>query len=162
MTARGTTHLNIGNDMTQFLSKHAARRLTPPVPYQAGMEAVAVFEYTLNDDYVAANDIIEIGSIPATARLTGATLIGAGFTASTTADVGLMDGDAGEKDTSRDLTTDLLFDGADVVDNEVDATLADCLAIEASNAHRGIGVTLSADETASASKTLTLLIRYTY
>jgi hypothetical protein len=150
--------------MTVHLSKTAQRRLTPPIPYQAGVVAAAIFEYTLKTAYTAATDIIDLGAIPATARAVRATVIGEGFTTGTTADIGIMDGEPGDdRDTDRALTADLLFDGVDVEDNEASATLAQCLAFPVDNtAHRSIGVTLSANEAASTSKKLTLLLEYTY
>jgi hypothetical protein len=149
--------------MKIILSQFAARRLTPPVPYQAGLAAVAVFEQVLKKDYATGTDILEIGSIPGTARIVSATLIGAGFTAGTTATIAAIDGDPGDDgDDSRDFTGPALFTNAAVDDNETPATATKCLSLPVSDAHRGLGVKLSANEAASPGKKLTLLLEYTY
>lgn len=143
-------------------SKAANRRETPPVPMSAGMEAVAIFSYTFKTAFTAATDILELGAIPATAQPTGAIVIGEGLGA-ITADIGIMDGEPGDsRDTTRDLTADLLFDDVNVNDNEEAATQLSCLNIPVSAAHRGLGAKLSGDVAAGAAKKLWLVLRYTY
>lgn len=151
--------------MTMFQTDHAAGKLTPPIPYCAGAEMVAVFEHTFTEDYTAADDIIELGVLPGTAKITGATLIGAGL-GSTTADVGIMEGPVGE-DTDADgnqraLTATLLFAGVTVNNAENDADLGTCLAVTPTPGHRAIGATIAADVAAGAAKKLTVAIRYTF
>lgn len=143
-------------------SKTAKRRDTPPVAYQAGMEAVAIFDYTLKEAFSAANDILEIGTIPAGARITGATILGTAALAATNATVGVMDGEPGAKDDTRELTSDLLFDGVAISNAEDSAPTATCLGIAPSDKHRGLGVTLSANQTAGDTKTITVVLRYIY
>lgn len=143
-------------------SKAANRRETAPVPLSAGMEAVAIFSYVFKDAYTAATDIIELGAIPATARVTGCTVIGEGLGV-VTADIGIIDGEPGDgRDETRDLTAELLFDDVDVNDNEASAAMLTCLGIAVSQAHRGLGAKLSGDVAAGAAKKLTLVLRYTY
>lgn len=143
---------------------HALRRLTPPVPYQAGMVATALFEYTPKVSYVAATDIVEMGSIPPGARIVGAKVLGTtAFSAAATVDVGIMDGEPGDgKDDTRDLTSELLFDDAAIDDAEAEATFATCMAIAVSDAERAIGVKFSANQGTGGVKKLTLALSYTY
>ena len=54
-------------------SKTAKGRSTPPVPYQAGMVATAIFEHVFLTTFTSATDILEIGALPATAKIIGAT-----------------------------------------------------------------------------------------
>lgn len=147
--------------MTLHMNSTAKRRNSPPRPEQHGTEMVAIFEYTFTTGFTTATDVIEFGLLPAGARVTGATLIGAGLGANT-ADVGTLDGEPGANDDTRALTTDLLFDDESVNDTEGDATTATCLAIPKSDKHRGIGAHISADIAAGAAKKLTLVLRYIY
>lgn len=149
-----------------FQTKFAEGRKTTPVPYNHGQECVAIFEHVFTADYTAATDIIELGVLPATARITGATLIGEGLGA-TTADVGIMEGPAGEatdaEGNQRELTADLLFDGVSVNDNEAAAAALTCLGIDVDDdEHRAIGATVAADVAAGAAKKLTVVLRYIY
>lgn len=151
--------------MTMFKTAHAKGRVTPPVSYARGQQMTAIFEYVFDADYTAASDIIELGVLPGTARVTGATLIGEGLGA-TTADVGLMTGQPGEavdaEGSQRALTDDLIFDAVSVDDNEADAAALTCLGLGTAEDHRAIGATLSADVTAGAAKKLTVVLHYTY
>lgn len=143
-----------------FQSKTAKRRATPPVPYQAGMKAVAIFEYKFTQAFTAATDLLEIGVLPAGARLINATTLSNGLGGTTTIDVGLMDGEAGSYDETRTAGVELLNDGASTAAQVT--PLASCLAIAPVETHRGIGVALSANEAAGAGKSITLVIEYTY
>lgn len=145
-----------------FQSKTAKRRTTPPVAYQAGAMMVAVFEYAFVQAFTAATDIIEIGALPAGAKLHGATLLGTGLDALNTADVGLMTGEAGDYDETRTSGEQLFNAVAAQAASEIDATRRTCLAITPADTHRGIGVTLTVNEAASSAKKLTLVIEYTY
>lgn len=133
---------------------------TPPVPYQAGQEMVAVFEHTFNAAFTAASDKIELGLLPGGAILTGATVIGEGLGVNT-ADVGFMSGEPGDNDDTRAVGTEF-FDDQSVNDTEQAMTAAAAKNLAADQSHRGIGATLSADVAAGAAKKLTLVIRYTY
>ncbi len=151
--------------MSMFQTDHAAGKVTTPIPYQHGVEAVAIFEYVFNEAYANATDIIELGTLPGTAKITGATMIGTGLGANT-ADVGIMEGPVGEPTDAdgnqRAMTADLLFDGVSVNDAENAADLSTCLAITPTADHRAIGAVISADVAAGAAKKLQVLIRYTY
>jgi hypothetical protein len=147
--------------MPVYQSKTAKRRETPPTPYQHGMAATAIFKHTLTAAFVTATDVIEIGTLPAGAQIIAADLVGAGFTAGTTARVALMTGGAGDRDDARVLTGTDLFTGQTVVNAEGKATVAKCLSFVPAADHRGIGVKLSANEAAAPGKKLTLMLSYT-
>ena len=144
-------------------SPYADGRYTAPIPYAAGMLAAVAFTWSPTKDYTAATDLIEMGALPANAKLFSATLLSDGFAAGLTADVAVMDGEEGKADDSRDLTAVTLLAGAAVDGSEVPVPTKTCLNIKPDiSQHRGLGVRLSRNESASAAKKLTLVIQYTY
>lgn len=151
--------------MALHQNDHAKGRLTTPVPYCAGMVAHVVFTHTFSTAFTSATDVLEIGMIPAGAKLVEATVIGEGMGA-LTVDVATMTGDAGEPLTSagdaRALTAEVLFNDASVNNTEVNATAKVCKDFPVSSSHRGLGVTVSGDVSASASKKVSVALRYTY
>lgn len=140
----------------------AAKTTAAPIAGQSGTVMTAIFEHTFTTPFTAATDILEIGLVPAHARVVGATVIGAGFGGAITADVGLMTGDQGANDDTRTLTGTEFFNDANVNGAEANMELAAALAVTQSQTHRGIGVELSADVAAGAGKTLTLVLEYVY
>lgn len=146
--------------MTLKQTDHAYGRSQQPTDYSFGAVCSAVFEFTFSDAFTAASDIVELGFVPGGAQIVGATIIGEGL-ATLTADVGIMDGDAGEADDDRDLTATLLFDGVSVADNEADATRAACLAIARDSNHRGLGLKLSGNVAAGTDK-VTVVLEYIF
>ena len=144
-----------------FQSKTAKRRSTPPVAYQAGMVALAVFEHTFTTAFTAATDILEIGLLPAGAKIVRTTLIPTNMVAATLADVGLMTGEAGEYDETR-TSGNQIFNDVAATGAEKQATMVNLLAITPDETHRGIGVTLSLNQGASPTRKLTIVIEYTY
>ena len=143
-----------------FQSEMAKRRETPPVGYVHGARMVAISTYTFTEDFTAADDVLELGILPAKTRCVGAKLIGEN-TGATNAVLGLMAGEVGDPDPARAVTDDLF--GATAINNaEVEADTLDCLDIPVSDKHRSIGVTLSANVAAGATKKLTLVLEYTY
>ena len=141
-----------------FQSEMAKRRETPPSGYVHGARMVAISTFTFTQDFTASDDVLEIGMLPADTRCVGAKLIGEN-TGATDATLGLMDGEFGDPDASRDVTADLV-DGEAINNAEVVADTLDCLDIPVSDKHRSIGVKLSADVTAGATKKLTLVLEY--
>ena len=141
-----------------FQSQMAKRRETPPSGYVHGARMVAISTYTFTEDFTAADDVLEIGMLPADTRCVGARLIGEN-TGATNAVLGLMDGQFGDPDPTRAVTDDL-FDATAINNEEVNATGLKCLSIPVSDKHRAIGVTLSANVTAGATKKLTLILEY--
>lgn len=146
--------------MTLKQTDYAYGRKQQAVGYAHGTVCAAVFEFEFTEDFTAASDVIELGFLPGGAQVIGATLIGEGMGA-TTADVGLMDGKAGEDDDSRALTADLLFDGVSVNNNEADADRLTCLGIAKADDHRGLGATVAADISAGSAK-LTVVVEYIF
>lgn len=133
---------------------------TPPVPYSSGMVAAAIFEHTFTTAFTAASDKLELGVLPAGARVIGATLIGEGLGA-ITADVGIMSGEPGVEDDTRTVGTDF-FNDQSVNDTEADAATGTVIAIATGGTHRSIGATLSGDVAAGAAKKLKMVLQYTY
>lgn len=140
-------------------SNAAKGKLPAPVCYEAGCVCTAIFEHVFTTAFTAASDKLEIGILPAGVQIVDATLIGANFGA-ITADLGILDGDAGEKDDARALTGTLLLNDQSVNNAEGNATKAACLAIAKADTHRGIGLTFSADIAAGATKKATVVIKY--
>lgn len=141
-----------------FQSEMAKRRETPPTGYVHGARMVAISTFTFTEDFTAADDVLELGMLPAKTRCVGARLIGEN-TGATDATLGLMEGEFGDPDPTRTVTADLL-DGEAVNNAEPAADTLDCLNIPVSDYHRAIGVTLSANVTAGANKKLTLVLEY--
>ena len=146
--------------MALFQSATAKNRRTPPVPQQAGMVAAAVFTHNFTKDFTAADDILELGMLPAGAQAVKATVIGEGL-GSITADIGIMTGDAGENDETRSAGAEF-FDDVSVNDNEAAAPVKTCLAVAPEQKHRGIGVVLSGNVAAGPNKKITVVLEYVY
>lgn len=140
----------------------AAKTTAAPIAGQSGTVMTAVFEHTFTTAFTAATDILEIGLMPAHARVVGATVIGAGFGGVITADVGLMTGDQGSNDDTRTLTGTEFFNDANVNGAEANMTRSAALAVTQDQKHRGIGVELSANVAAGPAKKLTLVLEYVY
>lgn len=137
----------------------AASHGTVPTGMQAGMVCIATFKHVFNAT-LATTDKLELGVLPANAKPLRATVIGVGMGA-ITADVGLMSGSALEEDAARTVGTDF-FNDQSVNDTHGDAGPEVCLAIAKSAADRGIGVTVSGNVTASAAKSIELILEYVY
>lgn len=130
------------------------------IPDCAGEEVFELFEHTFSEAFTAASDTLEIGVIPATAQLTDMVVIGEGL-ATTTADIGIMAGAVGDKESVRAVGTEL-GSAIDVADKETRVPLKTCLAAGQDNTkHRSIGVKLSADVAAGSDK-ITVAVRYRY
>lgn len=145
-------------------------RKTAPRPQSAGavhnVQFKAVIETAASGglgSITAASDIIEIGILPAFARIVDAVCYTAGTLTGLTADIGILDGTAGDKNsTTRALTTDLIFDDVDLAaanTTEAEATKAAKL-IAATATDRGIGVVLSGNTTAASGKYIILDLSY--
>lgn len=144
--------------MAIFQSSAAKGQAATPSAYQAGIVTTAIFEYTFTADYATATDVIELGILPADTQIVGATVIAAGLGA-TTADIGIMTGTPGDTASARTVGAEL-FNDTSVNDASADATLAGCLAVARSNAHRAIGAKVAANVAAGAAKKLTVKIDY--
>jgi hypothetical protein len=144
--------------MAIFQSSAAKGQAATPSAYQAGIVTTAIFEYTFTADYATATDVIELGLLPADTQIVGATVIAAGLGA-TTADIGIMTGTPGDTVAERTVGAEL-FNDTSVNNATDDATLAECLAVARSNAHRAIGAKVAANVAAGAAKKLTVKIDY--
>jgi hypothetical protein len=144
--------------MAIFQSSAAKGQAATPSAYQAGIVTTAIFEYTFTADYATATDVIELGLLPADTQIVGATVIAAGLGA-TTADIGIMTGTPGDTVAARTVGAEL-FDDTSVNNASANATLANCLAVARSNAHRSIGAKVAANVAAGSSKKLTVKIDY--
>jgi hypothetical protein len=144
--------------MAIFQSSAAKGQAATPSAYQAGIVTTAIFEYTFTADYATATDVIELGLLPADTQIVGATVIAAGLGA-TTADIGIMTGTPGDTVAARTVGAEL-FDDTSVNNASANATLANCLAVARSNAHRSIGAKVAANVAAGANKKLTVKIDY--
>lgn len=139
-------------------SDHAAGRKQNINGIQAGIVCSSVFTYDFGTAYTTATDKIELGAIPATAQIIGATVLSSGLTG--TLNIGVLAGEPGEEDDTRALTADLF--SAQAVNAEAASTMAKCLGV-ANNRDQdvAIGATVSADVAAGAGS-ITLRIDYTY
>jgi len=138
-------------------SEHAKERMSVAVPMTAGIETVNIYDVDLSGGILAA-DILEVGLLPANARITGITVIGALTGTGQTADLGVMTGEWRDGNSVRTLATVLMNDvtvhNATVVGN-VDA-LTD---FATSGANRSIGMTFSANIAAGAGKSVKAIVR---
>lgn len=144
--------------MAIFQTSAAKGQAATPSAYQAGIVTTAIFQYTFNEDYATATDVIELGTLPADTQIVGAEIIGDGLGA-TTADIGLMSGDPGDTESARTVS-DEIFDGTSVNDATALSTLEACLTIPRASTHRSIGAFIAANVAAGASKVLTVKIDY--
>jgi len=145
--------------MPLFQTKYAKRKATPPGTLTSGALASVTYTYAFDAAFTAATDKIEFGTLPATAQLHSATVIGEGLGINT-ATVGLMSGIEGVVDDAR-IVGNELFNAVSVNDTEQNATALACLNLAPDSAvHRPLGATLSADVAAGAAKRLHLVITY--
>jgi len=134
--------------MTMIQTKQAEWREPVAVPFTAGIETVNIYEVDLSGGIDVSADMIEVGLIPAHAKITGITAIGAS-TGAVTADIGILSGEWGENDDTRTIDTVLMNDvnlNNATAEGAID-TLTD---VAASDANRSIGMNFSADIAAGA------------
>jgi hypothetical protein len=146
--------------MALFQTAQAQGRAPSPIGYVSGCVMVAIATHTFTTNFVAADDKIELGLLPAGARPVRVQLLGEGVGA-ITADVGFMSGEPGDPSNARTVD-DNIIDGVSVNDAVAAAPLAALLAITPTETHRAIGAVLSGNVAAGASKRLTLVLEYTY
>ena len=113
---------------------------------------------------LAAGDILELGILPAYARITNAQLITEGVFTAQTADIGIMTGDVGE-DFNADGSTARtsgkeLFDAADLTVRLQSLTKPDAVLLAAVDYDRSIGVKVSAAVAAAAGKRVHLILHF--
>lgn len=134
-------------------SEHAKGRIPVATANQAGVLACAVFEYNLKAA-LAANEVIEMGALPANATLVDAILdtddLDTHATAPTiTLDVGLLSGTAGEDDDARTCGNEV-FAASTVAQAGGAVRVTKQLRVAQTAADRGIGVKVAAAPAAGA------------
>ena len=134
------------------------RRKPVATAHYAGVEAVNIFTHTFADAFTAASDVLEIGMVPANTRMTEITLIGDTITTAQTASVGILDGDYGNDDDSRDFDT-TIASGLDVDDATATVPVATTIAVAAEDQNKGLGIKLTANVAAGAG-TLTVIVKH--
>lgn len=139
--------------MSIVQSEWAAGRKQAPVSGTAGDVVAERYTFTASAA-LAANDIIELGNLPAFHTVVDATLISDNL-AGTTLDVGLMSGSFGSPDQARTVGNEL-FAGA-AINAVVRASKAAGLLLATTQADRSVGVKLlGAGMTAGQSITVIL------
>lgn len=139
------------------------------VPYAdtSGDDVSQLFEFALPSTALAANDIIELGVLPANHSVTDAVLVSddldSGGAPAIVLDVGIMSGDVGDNVSARTCGNEL-FSGSNVgqAGGVARATQVSAFTIASANDHRSIGVkvtTAAAAQTAGAKIRLMLTYR---
>ena len=149
--------------MAVIHSRWAKGQETTHRPQTAGASHVTEFVYDLEfETPLATGDILELGILPAYAKIHSATIFTEGTFTGLTADVGLMSGevnaDTNPDGTPRTSGTELWA----AVDLTAMASLSkpDALLIESSEKERSIGVKVSGAVAAGAGKKIHLLLFY--
>lgn len=142
-----------------MLYRSDTSKLTKPVitTSLAGVPSVNIFEYTFDAAFVAASDVIEIGLLPAHQRIVALSVIGLNTAANQTATVGIMSGRFSDNDPTRTLETAITA-ALDCDDETTAAPLSTLIAFEPTSSDRGLGIELSVNEAASASKKITVVL----
>lgn len=133
-------------------------------PQTAGATHVTHFTYDVGvEGALGAGDILELGIIPAYARITHATLVTEGTWTGLTADVGVMTGEVGaalNPDNTARTSGDEFFNDVDLTVPLSSLTKAEPLLLAAQEYERSIGVKVSGAVAAAAGKRLHLLLFY--
>jgi hypothetical protein len=143
--------------MALIQSLQAQEREPVAVVLTAGVETVNIYDVDLSAGLTAASDEVEVALLPANAKLTGITVIGASTGSGETADVGIMSGewrDTGDRTLDSVLMNDVTIHNTSAV-GAVD-TLTD---VAMSDKNRSIGMTFSADIAAGSGKSVKMIVR---
>lgn len=132
------------------------RRTPITMPDGAGEVHRAVFQHTLGAA-LNTTDVLEIGALPARCQIVGARLEVTGIAGTTNVNVGFMSGEYGDTSATRTNGSELF--AAATATTARTLGLAAGAAIAKSDAHRSIGVEVSANEAAGA-KTIYVEIDY--
>lgn len=132
----------------------------------AGVEVAQMFEVKLPAAALVANDIIELGILPAYNTITDAILVcddlDTGGSAALAFDVGIMSGEVGDKDSVRTCGAEV-FAASNVgqAGGVARATLASAFTIATADKDRSVGVKITtAAATQAAGAKLRLLLKY--
>lgn len=140
--------------MAIIQSEWAAGRKQAPAAGTARNVVVERYSFTLTDD-VAGSDILELAILPAFHFIVGATLVPEGDFDGATADIGIMSGAVGSRDSTR-TSGDEVFDGA-ALTGVIVSDKEDALLLKPTDVGRSIGVKFSKSVTAADQK-LTLIL----
>lgn len=156
--------------MTLHHSKYARGGLRTPAPQSAGEVVAARFEHTLTTAQNVAGDIIELGILPANARVVDVVMDIDDLETETTAptlaiDVGIMSGDVGEsldEDGNARTSGDELLDGDTTgqAGGVVRATLAKAFRVAPTGKDRSIGLKVVTASTAAAEGVIGVTVYY--
>ncbi|MND20863.1 hypothetical protein D3C76_47990 [compost metagenome] len=130
-------------------------------PQTAGAVHTQLFSFTCSAN-VETTDIIELGELMPFARVCDAIVFTEGTFTGITADIGLMSGNFGDKDSVRTSGNEL-FAAADLAAAGtaiVRLSKKDMLSLATTEASRGIGVKVSAQVAGAATKKIHLLLSY--
>jgi hypothetical protein len=142
--------------MALIQSLQAQEREPVAVVLTAGVETVNIYDVDLSAGLTAASDEVEVALLPANAKLTGITVIGASTGSGETVDVGIMSGewrDTGDRTIATVLMNDVTIHNTSAV-GAVD-TLTD---VAMSDKNRSIGMTFSAN-IAAGSASVKMIVR---
>ena len=142
-----------------YLKSNLVKMVTQSVPDRAGEIHEVFVEYTINPAAVNTVDVVELCNLPAMAKIVECDVFTQNFAAANV-NVGFMSGAYGNPDGARTVGTQLFnAQAANAAATVGLATLAGIAADE--NNDRGIGFTVSVNQTAGATKKLFLRLRYT-
>ena len=145
--------------MAIIQSNWALRRFTPPRPQSAGAVHVARFEFIFDRAVaIAGTDILELGVLPAFARVLDATFIGQTALVGT-ANIGIMSGEVGDPSAGRTVDASL-FAAADANAAMTRMLLPTAFLLPAFGADRSIGVTFSVAIPLLITRMVTLILEY--
>lgn len=148
--------------MALHQSLWAKGRKQSPTPHMAGEVVNVLFVYSFAsgaDGAIADADTLEIGILPAGAKVVDMILLGNSGIALATATVGIMSGVAGLNDAARTVGTDFF------AATDIEATLTRMSALTAfdvatATTDRGIGMTIAGDIVVGAGLYLKLSVSY--
>jgi len=139
--------------MAIIQSDVAKGKQTAPYPPYAGLVAAQ----TVNISVPAAltiGDILEVGVLPALTRIVDLVIATDGVGSNITADVGLVDGEVGSEDQTRQCD-DAFFSGLGLTAGIKRLTKAGALSVGSADHDRSIGIRIKGGTTAAGMITLT-------
>lgn len=143
--------------MTIFQSEHGKGRRIAPTPEQSGQVTCAIFEYSFATAFAFATDKVELGVLPAEARIIDAVAVPSGLNGNIT--IGIMSGTPGSTDDARTSGAEL-FSAQAMVSTPIRASALTAFNVAEAVIDRSIGLTGSADIAADANKTIKLFVYY--
>lgn len=143
--------------MTIHQSEHGKGRRIAPTPEQAGQVTCAIFEHSFAAAFAFATDKLELGVLPAEARIVDVVAVPTGLNGNIT--IGIMSGTPGVADDARTSGAEI-FSAQAMVSTPIRMSAATGFNIAEAVIDRSIGLTGSADIAADANKTIKLFVYY--